>query len=369
MNVGEIPLGVSSLETRHWRNLVEQRVDLHPRLNVLVGRNAQGKTNLLEAMYLLSTGQILRGSKDAEVICWDETEALVRGVLAESETLLEVQLVGGQRKRARINGSALSRISDLLGRLPSVTFSSQDMALVRGDPAERRTFLDTSLSQLYPGYLQHLANYKRALEQRNVLLRAAQEQNVPDDQFEIWEADMAQHGALLRHRRKQYVLDLHGYGGPILCGLEPGESLAIEYEAKDRHADHEALASALSEGRREEIRRGTSLIGPHRDDLALSINGHRTRTFGSQGQQRSVALSLKMASLKVASEVLGLAPLLLLDDVFAELDRFRQSNLLSLAFDHAGQVIMTCTEVDQIAASALALGQVFSVESGQICRA
>ena len=189
-------------------------IDPDPGFNLIHGQNAQGKTSLLEAVYLLSFGRVLRGSRDAEAVQTEAEQATVNGKLVETGTEIGIQLNPGRRKRALLNGLGLPRASDLIGRLPSVCFWAGDLNLVTGSPADRRMFMDTELSQLYPAYLKNLSTYKRALEQRNALLKAAQERHVSSDQFEVWEEQMGPSGAALRDFRNKWVSRYRRQGRP-----------------------------------------------------------------------------------------------------------------------------------------------------------
>ena len=330
------------------------------------GRTPRGKTNLLESLYLLGTTRLLRGQRDAEAIRDGEERATVEATLAGSGTRLGVSLERGARKRARINGLALPRAADLIGRLPVVCVSAADMAIVRGEPSDRRLLLDLELSALSPAYLHHFALYKRAQEQRGALLRLSRERAVAAETFEPWEAGMATHGAHLRLAREDYVARLVAPTREVHARMGGGEALDLRYEAKDEARDEEGLRALYAENRGAEIARGASLYGPHRDDLRLEIEGRDARLFGSQGQQRTAVIALKMATLEVAREERGVAPLLLLDDILSDLDETRRAMLVEVVLDRAGQAVLTCTEASAAGERILSQAKLFSVRAGSV---
>jgi DNA replication and repair protein RecF len=328
-----------------YRNYTEVCVDFAPGMNAVVGPNAQGKTNLLEAIYLLATGRVLRGQRDAEAIREGAETAIVQGRLA-CGTLLEIRLALGARKVARLNGATLPRASDLMGRLPAVAFSTVDLAIVRGEPSDRRLFLDVELCQIYPAYLTHLAAYKRALEQRNALLK--REWNSDDAEYEAWEEPMAFHGAALRAHRERFLLDLAPLATAEYARLGAGETWSCVFEPRDEGSDATSLRRLLAASRDEDRRRGHTQIGPHRDDFGVALEGRDARRYASQGQQRAAIIALKLGVLAHASGILGAPPLLLLDDVFSDLDAGRRRRLTEALHERAGQVVLTCTEEEML---------------------
>ena len=332
---------------------------------MISGANAQGKTNLLEAVSLVSTARLLRGGRDANAVRHGRETALVEGTLASSGTSVTVELKRVGRKRVLLNGVGLTRASDLLGRLPSVSFSAADLAIVTGEPADRRQFLDWELAQLYPSYLQALAVYKRALEQRNALLRQAQERNVPEELFESWEERMGPSGAVLRTARAEWIRSLDRWAGEAHATMGGGERLSLAYMPKEETWGAPGLTAALAATRSADVPRGSTSVGPHRDDVAVTVGGTEARLFGSQGQQRTAVIAVKLAVLSCAEETFGMTPVLLLDDVFSDLDQTRRSRLIGLTLDRGGQVFLTCTEVSQ-AGGLTDRASVFRVESGEV---
>lgn len=357
---------VTQVRLYHYRNYPELDLTLAPGLNVLYGQNAQGKTNLLEALYLLSSTRLLRGSKDAEAILEGESQARVSAELAPSRTELAIVLEAGKRKIASLNKVGLPRAADLIGRLPSVCISAFDMEIVRGSPDSRRLFLDMELSQLSVAYLNHLAAYKRALEQRNALLRRSQDELVESLEFEPWEAVLAEHGAAIRAARQSLVAALTPHAQALQSALALEEALRLSYEPKDEARAPEEALRALQTSRTRDVARGSTSVGPHRDDLAIFVQNRDARYFGSQGQQRTAVLALKLAACLHYRESKGEMPLLLLDDILSDLDESRRRSLVAWIVQNARQALLTCTEPAAAGPGLLEKATLFRVESGRI---
>ena len=365
---GENPraITVSSVSLDGFRNYRHLELSLSSRFNVLTGRNGQGKTNFLEALYLLATTRLLRGQKDVEAIQDGQERALVVAELDPTATKVSVQIERGVRKRALLNGLSLPRASDLLGRLPCVSVSSADMEIVRGEPSERRLFLDLELSSLFPSYLRHLTQYKRALEQRNALLKDSREFARPAAMFEPWEEHLAEHGVALRDARQDFVRRLAPRMSRLHAQMGGGELAEALYAPKDEANTYEELRDLLAAGRAQEIARGATSYGPHRDDLQMTVSHREARLFGSQGQQRTAVIALKLATLEVSRQELGIPPLLLLDDIFSDLDESRRALLVDVVLENAGQVVLTCTEASAAGPRILDQARLFQVVSGEI---
>lgn len=358
--------GLSELELQNFRVYNLLKIEFLPGYTVIRGKNAQGKTSLVEAIYLLATTRLLRGSRDLEAIQYGNDEAVVGGRTIDLGCSLRIELKVGTRKRAFLNGMSLPRASDLLGRLPCVAFSSEDLGILRGEPSHRRAFLDTSLSQSYPGYLRQLAIYKRALEQRNALLKAEDVHRMPSEVFEAWEVELAASGASLRKYRGDFVEEL----APLLQSshafLAPGEVLQTQYVLNDSGTAHDELVELYQKRRPEEIRRGTSQIGPHRDELLIMCNSKPIKLYGSQGQQRTAAISLRVSERLWMGQRHGSDPVLILDDVFSDLDQFRTRKLIESLESHVGQVFITCTSTPDFGQNALESARFVTVDSGKV---
>lgn len=360
---------VSHFRLSDFRNYEHAELEPSHGFNIISGPNAQGKTNLVEAIHLVSTGRVLRGSRDSQAIRKGAEKAVVEATLAETKTTVGVdikKIKGKTVKTVRLNGASLPRPSDVIGRVPTVSFSARDLMVVRGEPVERRHFLDSELSQLYPAYLRHLSIYKRALEQRNALLKASRETYHPAELYEVWEQQLAEHGSQIRLFRSRWVSSLAELVHDAHEILGGGEQVQISYSQKDLSEDAASLMAALQDRRREEAERGHTTIGPHRDDLTIEVAGMNARQYGSQGQQRTAVIALKLAVMKSAAEIFGFSPVLLLDDVFSDLDQSRRSSLVNMAMSQGGQVFLTCTESEQAGVELVGSSKLFRVVSGTV---
>ena len=347
-----------------FRNYASLSIDVSEGFNVVHGPNAQGKTNFLEALFLLSSTRLLRGKKDSEAIYLGEDRAQAAIVLV-NQSSMTVILQAGVKKRALLNGVSLPRPADLIGRLPSVCVSTADIPIVAGEPSERRLFLDFELSQIYPVYLHHLSHYKRALEQRNALLRSSE--TMPTAMlFEPWENQLAEHGAHLRQYRQGYIERLAEAAMVVQDALGSGEKLQVSYMPKDQALTETELLRTLANSRVSDFGRGSTGVGPHRDDVGLILENKEVRYFGSQGQQRTVMLALKLGSFSVLREEIGIAPMLLLDDIFSDLDQNRRANLVEWVLLHAAQTFLTCTEVSSAGISILERAKVLRADNGKL---
>ncbi len=349
-----------------FRNYHRETVELSEGFNVIAGPNAQGKTNFLEALYLLATTRLLRGKKDAEAIRDEAERATVSAIQFETETELSFLLERGVKKKALLNGLALPRASDLIGRLRCVCVSAADMEIVRGDPSQRRLFLDLELSALSPAYLRHLTLYKRAMEQRNALLRDSRERIHPPESFEVWEDQIAQHGAEIRNARLKFAEDLSPFAESVHHEMGAGEGLQLAYRIQDEAVTYESLLSGLAHGRSADVGRGATSLGPHRDDLDIQVDSREARLFGSQGQQRTAVIALKMATLSLIRDREGIPPMLLLDDILSDLDENRRAMLVEIVLSRAGQAVLTCTEASAAGDVILSRAKLFQVSDGTI---
>lgn len=354
------------LKLATFRNFEHLELEIPSGFTILTGQNAQGKTSILESLYWLSTTRMLRGVRDAEAIRQGN-----HGCMAEVElgsgTTIAATLETGARKKFFLNGASLPRASDVIGRLPSVVISIFDLEIVRGDPSDRRLFLDIELSALYPAYLRHLTIYKRALEQRNALLKMAQERHVDAFAFDTWEEPLAKEGAELRRFRQDYLNALAPRVASLHSQLSSQpETLTLNYIRKDESIGQDSLLQAYAAGRSHDVHRGSTQIGPHRDDLEILIDGKEARLYGSQGQQRTAVIALKLGTLESAKEYLGEAPLLLLDDMLSDLDAERRARLCHVVANEAGQAILTCTEASAAGEEILDRSKVYAVQQGTV---
>ncbi len=359
-------------DVRSFRHLA---IDLAPGIYVIAGENAAGKTNLLESVAMLATTKGVRSGPDLDLISW---QAVVEDPLPAARLEADVETAAGKRslevaviaqvavagvpptragKRFRVNGVA-RRATDLIGQLRVVMFAADDLAIIDGPPVNRRRYLDLTISQLDPAYLRALQRYARVLEQRNSLLRRLQERGGRGlDQLDFWDDELAAAGALILARRAESVRALARDAADRYAELAATteETLEIRYlpgvpasvqEALREHDLQAHLRAALEAGRVEDVRRGMSRIGPHRDDLSFLISGHPAGMTSSRGQQRSAALALRLAEVALSTRRTGDPPVLLLDDILSELDPRRRERILHVAYG-VDQVLITTPDEDR----------------------
>ncbi|MGF1458923.1 MAG: DNA replication/repair protein RecF [Leptolyngbyaceae cyanobacterium] len=364
---------LKTLELRHFRNYETQRVDFEAPKTILLGENAQGKSNLLESVELLATLKSHRTSRDRDLIQDGFASAHVTAAIKRDVSPLDVAiLLRDQGRRTVIrSGEKLRRQMDFLGALNAVQFSSLDLDLVRGGPGQRRSWLDTLLMQLEPIYAYILGQYQQALKQRNAFLK--QDVPAPDTtQLALWDAQLATLGTRVIRRRSRGLLRLATIAEHWHSAISGNtEILRLNYVpnvplAEDNpQAIQTAFLSKIQQRAIAERHQRTSLVGPHRDDIDFSINGTPARQYGSQGQQRTLVLALKLAELELIETVVGEPPLLLLDDVLAELDLKRQNQLLEVIGDRF-QTLITTTHLGMFDSTWLEASQVYTVQAGQL---
>ena len=366
---------LKTLELRHFRNYGEQRVDFAAPKTILLGANAEGKSNLLESVELLATLKSHRTSRDRDLIQEGCASAQVTAAVERDIGFAELALIlrnGGRRTAVR-SGEKLRRQIDFLGALNAVQFSSLDLDLVRGGPGERRIWLDTLLMQLEPVYAHILSQYQQALKQRNALLRQAQDKPTADTtQLALWDAQLAALGTRVIRRRSRGVARLAPIAGTWHQAISgETEQLRLQYApnvpmtADDPVVIQAAFLEKIQQRAIAEHHQHTTLVGPHRDDIEFTINNTPARQYGSQGQQRTLVLALKLAELELIESVVGEPPLLLLDDVLAELDLNRQNQLLEAISDRF-QTLITTTHLGSFEAQWLNSSQVLMVKEGRL---
>jgi DNA replication and repair protein RecF len=345
-------------------------VPLHPRLNLFLGSNAQGKTNILEALHCLSTTRSFRSATDEEMIRFGSDEAAVEAEVDQEfgQEVLRLEFYRRKGKSLFIDSKKRPKLSELLGRMPTVVFSPDDLFLVKGAPLLRRRLLDVTLLQMDPVYLGHLQQYERSLHQRNALLRSRA--SGLESHLAVWDEALCKHGAALMVRRRALAVQMADKAGRALEALTGGnEKFDVNYVPNVRwegaeETAAEALRVALKHSRSDDLARRTSMTGPHRDDVKLKVNDRSLRKYGSQGQMRSGALALKLAQLEVLSECGPRPPLVLFDDVMAELDAQRQAFFLE-RLKQGGQALLTGTSDADFAASR-GEARVYRVTDGKV---
>lgn len=366
---------IKNMHLNHYRNYEMLSMNAFGNVNLILGRNAQGKTNLLEALFVLALTKSHRTSKDKELILFGHDHALIKADVDKKFGSVGLELrLSGQGKRAKINGMEQRKLSNFIGCLNVVMFAPEDLEIVKGSPGIRRRFLDMEIGQVQPSYLYHLQQYQKVLVQRNNLLKQAWGASADmTTMLEIWNEQLAEHGVKIVIKRKQFIKKLQKWAQQIHHGITGGqEQLKLSYLPTFGEAEEEDEAVLLrqfmiklSQMKDQEIRRGLTLSGPHRDDVSFYINGNEAQVYGSQGQQRTTALSLKLAEIELINEEIGEYPILLLDDVLSELDQDRQTQLIE-TFQSKVQTFITATGIESINQSRLKDAIIFHVQEGQV---
>ena len=342
---------LTSLTLARYRNL--QPITLTPGEGtcVFVGRNAQGKTNVVESVYFCCTGRSHRTTRDRELIRWNEETAYVRAetLHRDGRHIIEFGLASAGGKMLRVNGLPARRMGDLMGHVNSVMFSPEDLALIKSGPAVRRRFMDMDISQTDATYFYDLLTYQKALSQRNALLKSIAMNPKNAATLDVWDEQLAKSGAAVVVKRKKFALELFEAAVEAHGKLSAGERLEARYmaslESDDISGAADELLQLLQKGRDTDIRRGATGDGPHRDDFTLMVSGYDLRLYGSQGQHRTAALALKLAELNVMHHKTGEQPILILDDVLSELDAQRREGLLKAV--QGTQTLITCVRVEE----------------------
>jgi DNA replication and repair protein RecF len=373
---------VNSLKLDNFRNYKTLRIEPGEGLTIFVGRNAQGKSNLLESLYILATSKSARAGKDTELIRFGESMARISADVIREKTSdfeIEMALSQSEKKTARINGVKHTRLSEVIGQLNAVLFDSGDLEIIRGEPAIRRRFLDLEIAQTSPRYVLALGSYRKTLEQRNRLLRDLRDGRIPQsarDSLPAWNESLTQHGARLIERRRLFLERLAQLASETHRTLsDERDDLQVTYmpsfplDALTESAEIQArFLEELASVAGEELARGTTARGPQRDDIAFLVNGQDCRLFGSQGQQRTVALSLKLAERRLIEELVGEPPLLLLDDVLSDLDDARRSLLFDLTARAGSQTFLSCTNLRAFSKGVLERATVYEVNAGEVAK-
>lgn len=343
---------IKSLKLHNFRNYEKLEIDFSRDFNILYGENAQGKTNIIEAIFLCASGRSHRTSKDAELVRLDSDGYYVKLDIEKnaSDTEVEIAYKKDDKRRIRINDIPVGRIGELVGQLNVVIFSPEDLLVIKEGPAERRRFLDITLSQLRPSYFYDLQQYSKILSQRNSLLKEIQFNNKLMDTLEIWNSNLVKTGSRIIKARRAFIEKLNRVAENMHYKLTDGkEKLETKYAPSvnaDDLDDIESIESSFSrkitEGLHKELQRCSTLYGPHRDDYVIFLDGMNIKQYGSQGQQRTSVLSVKLSEVDIVKEETGEYPVLLLDDVMSELDANRQSYLCDNLQDI--QTLITCTD-------------------------
>ncbi|MBQ3514176.1 MAG: DNA replication/repair protein RecF [Lachnospiraceae bacterium] len=355
---------VTSLQLADFRNYDFLDIHFDENTNILYGNNAQGKTNILEALYICVTTKSHRGGKDKEMIRFGKEEAHIK-VMLEKKGIprkIDIHLKNHKSKGIAIDGIPIKKSSELLGLLNIVFFSPEDLSIIKNGPAERRKFMDVELCQLNNIYFHHFSQYQKVLNQRNNLLKQLIKEPYLMDTLEIWDKQLIEHGSIIIEEREKFIIRLNAIIKEIHNKLTGNkEEIQILYE---KNTKKEQFLENLNHKKSSDLKSLTTQTGPHRDDMAFMVNGIDIRKFGSQGQQRTVALSLKLAEIQLVKSIIKDTPILLLDDVMSELDHDRKNYLLESIKDI--QTIITCTGLDEFIKGRLNIDKIFQVTEGTV---
>ena len=352
---------VEKLALTGFRNLTDLTFVPDKSVNIIYGENAQGKTNLLESIWLFSGLKSFRGAKDTELVGFGKDFARMEMEFFASNREQKAVLTVQNSRKATLNGVSLSSPAKLMGKCSMAVFSPAFLALVQAGPSERRRFLDTALCQLKPAYARALSKYNRALKQRNSLLGDLVGHPELTDLLDAWDANLCAAGEEIIAERQEYLAALLPAAAVIYDGLSGSrERLHLRYIQKDNIDNDSSFESLLKSHRREDIFNKTTSVGPHRDDVEITVNNRAARTYGSQGQQRSCSIALKLAEAQILREKTDEQPVILLDDVMSELDAGRQDYILNHLDNR--QVFITCCDPAPIVR--LCEGKMFEIAGG-----
>ncbi|MDD3204988.1 MAG: DNA replication/repair protein RecF [Lachnospiraceae bacterium] len=355
---------IKSLELENFRNYDSLKIEFDNGTNILYGDNAQGKTNILEAIYLSSTTKSHKGSKDKEIVNFNHEEAHIRTYIEKDNITekVDMHLRKSKTKGIAINNQKIKKAADLLGLLNVVLFSPEDLSIIKNGPSDRRRFVDIELCQLDKFYLYNLNSYNKIVNQRNKLLKDLYMNPDLKETLTIWDSQLVSFGNQVIERRKNFIEQLNDIIYEIHKKLSGGkEELIIQYEPD---VTKENFEDKLKMNQYRDIKLKQTSVGPHRDDFSFMVGGVDIRKYGSQGQQRTAALSLKLSEIEIVKKLTKDTPVLLLDDVLSELDSNRQNYLLNSIGDI--QTIITCTGLDEFVNNRFEIDKVFRVVNGTI---
>ena len=357
---------IKQLKLKNYRNYNLLELEFDSSTNIFYGDNAQGKTNILESIYMCGTTKSHRGTKDKDLIKFGEEESHIEAIVEKNEVpfKIDIHLKKNSPKGIAINKIPIRRASELFGIINIVFFSPEDLNIIKNGPSERRKFIDLELAQLDKVYLSDLSNYNRIVNQRNKLLKDSYNKQELLDTLEVWDMQLSHYGKKIIDRRNLFISQLNEIVGKVHERLTGGkETLYISYEPSNGDMD---LEQAIKKNRERDIRMKSTSVGPHRDDICFMVGELDIRKFGSQGQQRTAALSLKLSEIELVKNIIKDTPILLLDDVLSELDKHRQNYLLDSISDV--QTLITCTGVDDFVNNRFYINKMFYVEKGNVTK-
>lgn len=355
---------IQSIELCNFRNYEREEFHFHEGTNVLYGDNAQGKTNVLEAIFVGGTTKSHKGSKDSDMIKKGKEESHIRYFVEKKGCTfkVEIHMRRGKTKGIAIDGMPIKSSRELMGLSNIVFFSPENLRIIEDGPEERRRFIDMELCQINKAYLYYLTQYKKVLKQRNSLLKQIQDNKDLSPTLEIWDTQLVEHGKKVIELREEFVNQIGEIMKEKHKNLTGGkEEIRVEYKPNCRA---ENFAEQLFINGDRDVYQGSTSVGPHRDDMMFFIGNQEIKVFGSQGQKRTAALSLKMAEIEIVERIIGEKPILLLDDVLSELDRNRQNYLLENI--KGIQTIITCTGLEEFVKNGINIDQTFEIVNGSI---
>lgn len=357
---------IKRLQMLNYRNYNVLDISLGPHVNVFMGDNAQGKTNILEGIYYCAFARSHRTSKDRELINWNSDNALLSVTVGRErlDKRIDISILKDGKKAIQINKIKIKKIGELFGNFNVVMFSPEDLKIIKDSPGVRRKFIDMELCQLNPKYYYNLVQYNKVLNERNSILR---NKNINKDILDVYDMQLVEFGYNIIIDRLEYIQKLNKYSAKIHSDITSGkEKIEFKYIStiKDLENIKENFYLLLEKNRSRDCERGITSIGPHRDDFTVLINDIDTKSYGSQGQQRTAVLTIKFSSLKIIKELTGEHPVLLLDDVLSELDFSRKRYILSTIGDI--QTIITCTGIEDLYEYLDDKSKVFKVKDGEI---
>ena len=355
---------IESVQLKNFRNYDSLELDFDQGTNIFYGNNAQGKTNILESLYLCGTTKSHKGSKDKEIIHFGQDEAHIRMMVRRNEMSYKVDmhLRRNKAKGVAINGLPIRKASELFGVVNMVFFSPEDLNIIKNGPSERRRFIDLELCQLDKLYVYNLLNYNKILNQRNKLLKDLYFKPDLEETLDVWDLQLAKYGSEVIKRRSEFVKKINEIINPIHKKITDNkENIIVKY---DKNCDELELYNQLVLTREKDKKYKTTNVGPHRDDLSFYYDDMNVRIYGSQGQQRTAALSLKLAEIEIVKSIIHDTPVLLLDDVLSELDSKRQNELLN-SLENV-QTIITCTGLDEFIENRFKINKIFKVKEGKV---
>lgn len=361
---------IETLQLSHFRNYTQEQFQFSPTINILLGENAQGKTNIVEAIYTLALTKSHRTNQDKDLIQWENEFAKISASIIKSQKTTLQLIIHKKGKKVSIGKIEKKKLSDYVGFFTIVSFTPEDLMLIKGSPNIRRKFMDIQLGQINKLYLQHLYLYQKTLKQRNAYLK---DNKIDLVYLDILTEELIQKSAILIHYRLEYIKKLQQYAADINQVIsQQKDELVIEYKSQIDYKNatniktlEQHYRALFTTNQQKELIQRKTLFGVHRDDLIFYINGKNVYDFGSQGQQRTVALSLKLAEIDIIYEQTGEYPILLLDDVLSELDDFRQTFLLK-AVENKVQTFITTTNLDGIQKNLIEQPKIFYIKEGSV---